>query len=88
MKIRESKNLKYDKMPWEINEGYNRFDPSVCSLGSFERVNDKLDLFFRNGSQAAIKAINIEGGREIDSVENGLNNFLGKSYEDILNSDF
>ena len=90
MKIQESKNLQYDKIPWVMlsEGGYERLDPRICVLESFIRINDRLDLYFRNGSQVIIKAKNIEGGREMDLIENKLNNFLGKSYEEILNSDF
>jgi len=52
MKIRESKNLKYDRLPWlELDEGYERFNPENCFLKDFNQVDDKLILYFRNGSQ-------------------------------------
>ncbi len=86
MKIKESKNIKYDKMPWMgPDEGYDKFNPENCFLKSFDRVNDKLVLYFKNGSQAVIKALNIEGGREIDLIENKMKEFTGKSYEEIFN---
>ncbi len=89
MKIKESKNIKYDKSPrMGDDEGYEKFNPENCFLSSFNRVDDKLVLFFRNGSQAVIKAINIEGGREMDLIESKLSEFLGKPYEDILNAKF
>ena len=87
MKIRESKNLRYDKVPWRgPSEGYEKFDPEKCILESFDRVDDKVILFFKNGSQAIIKAINIEGGREMDAIENRLNDFLEKNYDEILDA--
>ena len=72
-------------MPWmESDEGHDRFNPGDCCLEKFSRVDDKISLYFRNGSQAAIKAINIEGGREIGFIEDKLNDFIGKYYEEIL----
>jgi hypothetical protein len=89
MKIKETKNLKYDKIPWlGIDEGYEKFEAADCLLEDFERTNDKLSLHFKNGSLAVIRAINIEGGKEIDLIDNKLNEFLGKSYREILEFDF
>lgn len=76
MRIKESKNLKYDKFPWTDSiEGYEKFPFEKCFLENFSRVNDKINLYFKNRSQTVIKAINIEGGREIDLVEKRLNDF-------------
>ena len=87
MKIRESKSLRFDKAPWRgPSEGYERFDPEKCILESLDRVDDKIIFFFKNGSQAVMKAINIEGGREVDLIESKLNDFLEKSYEEILSA--
>lgn len=89
MGIKESKNLKYDKLPWlGPIEGYERFEPKNCSLKDFSQVDDKIILYFKNSSQVVIKAINIEGGREIDLIANKLNEFLGRNYEEILNINF
>jgi len=89
MKIKESKNLKYDRLPWiGPIEGYEKFDPDKCFLEKFDSVNDKLVLYFKNKSQAVIRAINIEGGREIDLIEKKLNDFLEKSYQEILEANF
>ena len=86
MKIRESKNLRYDKAPWRgPSEGYERFDPEKCILERFDRVDDKIILFFKNGSQAIIKAINIEGGREINLIESRSKDLLENNYNEILN---
>jgi len=89
VKIIESKNLKYDKMP-QIGpfEGYEKLEPRICFLENLERENDMLNLYFKNGSRVIIKAKNIEGGREIDLIESKLNEFIGKSYEEILDADF
>ena len=89
MKISESKNLKYDRMPWmESDQGLDKFNPGDCRLEKFSRVDDKINLYFRNGSLAIIKAINIEGGREVDLIENKLNDFLGKYYQEIMEARF
>jgi alpha-mannosidase len=85
VKIKESKNLKYDKLPWRgPDEGFDKYEPENCILENFKRVDDKLNLFFKNGSQAIIRASNIEGGREIDLIEEKLPGFLGNNYEEIL----
>jgi hypothetical protein len=89
VKIKESKNLKYDRLPWRGPiEGYEKFDPEKCFLEKFDPVDDKMILYFKNGSQAIIRAINIEGGRELDLIESRLNEFLEKSYQEILNANF
>jgi len=89
MRIEESKNLKYDKFPWaDFIEGHEKFPIEKCFLENFSRINDKINLHFKNSSQAIIKATSIEGGREIDMIEEKLNDFLEKSYEEILDADF
>ncbi|OGZ18758.1 MAG: hypothetical protein A2175_00525 [Candidatus Nealsonbacteria bacterium RBG_13_42_11] len=86
MKITESKNLKWDKMPWlESGEEIEKFSPEQCTLEKSERVDEKITLSFRNGSQAMILGKNIDGDREIDLIEKKINDCLGKSYEEILN---
>ena len=88
MKLSESKNLKWDKMPWVgPSEGMERFHPDQCPLEKTERTDDKFVLYFKNGSRAIIRAQNIEGGREIDLIENKITGFLGRSYEEILKMD-
>lgn len=86
MKVKESKNLKCDRCPREIGpaDGADYVEPESCILGSFSRVDDKIKLFFRNGSQAEIKATNINGGREIDLIEEKMGDCIGHSYNDIL----
>ena len=89
MKIQDSKNLKYDKFPWIRSiEEYEKLNPKNCFLNDFSQVDDKIILYFKNSSQVIIKAINIEGGKEIDLIGNKLPEFLGKSYEEILNTNF
>ena len=87
MKIRESRNLKFDKIPWMYppDEGYEKFEPAKCLLEKFVRVDDKITLFFKNGSHAEIKSIDGGGGAEIDFLENKLNEFLKRHYDEILN---
>jgi len=86
VKIRESKNLKCDKYPGRIGpaDGADYVEPESCILGSFSRVDDKIKLFFKNGTQAEVKAVNIQGGREIDLVEEKIGGYIGHSYNDIL----
>ncbi|MFH1714081.1 MAG: hypothetical protein ABH831_00585 [Candidatus Nealsonbacteria bacterium] len=86
MKIRESKNLKYNKFPKRIGpgEGVDQVNPEFCILEKFNRVDDKIRLYFKNGIQAEIKAINIAGGQEIDILEDKIAEYIERSYEDIL----
>ena len=88
MKIKESKNLKYDKTAkvFSGSGDYDHFDfqPRVCVLESAERRDDILILYFKNKMGATIKAHNIEGGREIDSIEAKLTGLINHSYEEIL----
>ena len=89
MVIKESKNLKYDKLPWlGPVEEYDKFEPKDGLLKDFSRADDKLILYFKNGSQAVIRAINIAGGGEIDLIAARLTELLGRNYEDILNINF
>ena len=90
MKIKESKNLKYDKIP-KLTDSFeedNVFEPRFCILASFNRIGSKLELIFRNGSRAVIIAKNIGGEAEIGLIAQRLNDFINKSYEEILNADF
>ena len=90
MEIKNSPNLKYDKHPALPGpcEGDEPNDPKCCVIEAFERVDDKINLYFKNGSQASLRAVNLEGGREIDSIEIRLGECLGRSYEEFLNLDF
>jgi len=91
MRAKESKNLKYDKTAKVLTgEGdYDGLDfqPGVCVLERFERVDDTLVLHFKNKTYAHIKAQNIEGGREIDLIEKKLPSLLKHSYKEILEID-
>lgn len=88
MRIRDSKNLKYDKVA-KISTGgedYDRleFQPATCVLESFERLDDTLVLHFKNKTHAIIRAQNTEGGREIDLIEKKLLVLHKPSYQEIL----
>ena len=91
MNIKESKNLKYDKAAGVASGSgdYDHFDfePRVCILENFERRDDILTLHFKNMTSATIKAHNIEGSREIDSIERKLAGLVGHSYKEILTSE-
>ncbi len=91
MRIRKSKNLKYDRASKVLTgEGdYDRleFQPGVCVLENFERVDDTLMLHFKNKTYAVIKAQNTEGSHEIDLIEEKLPSLLKHSYEEILETD-
>jgi len=86
MKIKDSKNIKYEHLP-QIgqSEEYEKIEPNECFLASFERTDDKLILYFKNRSQAVIRALNITGGREIDLIEEKIKESIGKRYDEILN---
>ena len=90
MKIKESKNLKYSKIP-KLTDSFeedNVFEPRFCMLVSFSKTDGKLELNFKNGSRALIIGKNIDGETEIWSIGEKLENFIGKSYEEILENDF
>jgi hypothetical protein len=90
VRIKESKNLKYDKIAREIGAfgDYDMPEPKVCILEKFNRLNGRIDLYFENRSQSVIRSRNIEGERELDLIEKKLPDFMGRSYEEILNADF
>ena len=90
MKIKESKNLKYDKKPklsYSFEES-NVFEPRFCMLASFSKIENKLELTFRNGSRALIKAKDLGGEAELALINEKLNDFIDKSYEEILEAEF
>lgn len=91
MKIKESKNLRYDKKAKVASASddydYLDFQPRVCVLENIERRDDILMLHFKNRTWATIKAHNVEGGREIDLIETKLARLIGRSYEEILESE-
>lgn len=88
MRIKESKNLKHDKTAKVLFDpgDYDKLDlqPRVCVLDTFERLNDTFVLHFKNSAQAVIKARNNEGSLEIDLIGNKLAEYIGRSYEEIL----
>ena len=88
MKIKESKNLRYTKMPFDYFELAERVEPAKCILENFNTHNDRLELEFKNGTIAFIEGRNPHGGLEIDRIEEKLPNFVGRSYEEILNANF
>jgi hypothetical protein len=92
MNIKNSNNLKYDKTSniFQATDEYEKgdLDPRVCILEDFERKNGTLKLHFKNRTQAVIKAKNLEGSEEIDLISSKLDNFIGRSYEEILEEDF
>ena len=89
MKIKESKNLIYDRFPLlKRYEGYDAAEPGKCFLESFNPVDDRIELYFKNGREAVIRAKNAEGGRELDLIENRLKDFIDRSYEEILDMNF
>lgn len=90
MRIKESKNLKYDKKirPSDSFYDYNVFEPKFCILENFERVGDRLELNFKNRCRAVILAKNLEGSKEIELIADKLDGFIDHSYEEILIADF
>ena len=68
-------------------ESAGRIEPSKCLLESFNLIDDKIELHFKNGKEALIAAKNLQGEKELYSVAEKMPQFLNKSYEDILNMD-
>jgi len=85
MKVKESQNLTYTKIPFGYLASLETAEPDKCILESFSRQDDKLELKFKNGAHAFIDARNPQGGLEIDRLEERVKDFIGKSYEEILN---
>ncbi len=88
MKIEESKSLHYDKIPWVFFNGYEKFGPKNCLLESFNREAGRLTLYFKNGSCAVVKAKNSTGEMEMNLIVDKVKDLIGKSYEEILNTNF
>jgi hypothetical protein len=88
MKITESKNLKYDHYPIEHSDGPEKMDPSKCILESFVVLAEKIDFHFQNGSTAFVSAKNVEGYAELEVLGKRMGEFLGKSYKDILDTNY
>jgi len=87
VKIRESKNLVYQRLPSFRGEVTTRIELSKCLLESFNLINNSLELHFKNGREAVIRAKNLQGEKELDLIAEKLPHFLDKSYEDILDTD-
>ena len=75
-------------MPFDYFELVERVEPAKCILESFNTHDDRLELNFKNGTIAFIEGRNPQGGLEIDRIEEKLPNFVGRSYEEILNANF
>jgi len=88
MIIKESKNLTYQKFPL-VPDGSGSYSSPVKSiLDNFDFFDVKLVLHFKNRYIAQIRAKNLEGQRELGLVAQKLKDFIGRSYEEILNFDF
>jgi hypothetical protein len=86
MKIKESRNLKYTKTPFDYFEPWEKVEPEKCLLEDFQVLNDKIELVFKNGTSAFIEGRNPKGGLEVDRIEEILGKFIGRTYEEILNA--
>ena len=86
MKVKESKNLVCDRFPLiRRYEGYNHVEPNKCLLERFDEIDDRIELDFKNGKEATIRAKNIQGEQELDLIADKLKDFIGMTYEEILN---
>lgn len=86
MKIKESKNLTYQRSPLIRGfETVGRIEPSKCLLESFDLIDDKIELHFKNGKESLIAVKNPQGKKELDLIFKKMPHFIDKSYEDILN---
>jgi hypothetical protein len=59
-----------------------------CLLAEFSLKTNWLELRFVNGGIAVIHAKNFEGEMELVKISQRLNEFSGKSYNDILEANF
>lgn len=85
MNVKTSKNLTYQKFP-ELPDGSGTYSsPGKSILDSFDFSDVKLVLYFKNRYIAKIRAKNLDGQRELSLIAKKLKDFIGKSYEDILN---
>lgn len=88
MRIKENKNLTYQKFP-VIPDGSGTYSsPGKSILDSFDFSDIKLVLYFKNRYIAQIRAKNLEGQRELNLIAKKLKDFIGKCYEEILNFNF
>jgi hypothetical protein len=88
MKIKESKNLKYDSYPLGHFEDAGDVDPAKCILDGFTVTDDKIELHFMNGRVAELKVKNADGDVELDMIAIKLNDFMGKNYVELLEAEF
>jgi len=95
--ISKSKNLDYDKtiLPHgaiEESGDYIEQDLNQFIYKDFNDMDSGIQLNFENGRQASIKPISPMGDREIMLIRKSLKtkpeDFIGKSYKEILNTDF
>ncbi len=63
-------------------------EPSQCMLSDFVLPDNKIELSFVNGSTAFLYSRNIEGESEIANIGKKLGEFTGKSYKEILETNF
>jgi hypothetical protein len=87
MKITESKNLKHDIYPIDHSEGAEREDPDKSILESFIVSLSKIEMRFLNGGVAFLEAKNQDGYQEMEIISKKLNEMVGKSYKEILETD-
>ncbi len=89
IKIKKSKNLIYQDFSF-LPDGTTTFrnPPSKSVLQRFEHYERKLILHFENQFITTIYAKNLEGERELFKIVQKLPEFIGKSYEEILNYEF
>ncbi|MDD5618614.1 MAG: hypothetical protein PHG69_05915 [Candidatus Omnitrophica bacterium] len=92
MKIIEEKSeLDYTKIPGGATgefENHAKVEGIKCLLSGFNINEDSIDLHFENEKHACIKARTVLGKTEIGWIGDSLPDFIGKSYEEILNANF
>ena len=94
MKITNNKNLTYTKIPGGSfdQKAYFEMDTEKMFLTSFKRSNKQtlvLNLKTEiNDKSAYIRAKNIDGEKDLDLLENRLKDFINKSYNEILYTDY
>ena len=86
--IRKSKNLIYQNFSVLADGSGVKNPPSKSILQKFEYYENKIILHFKNSYIAEIKAKNLDGERELYKIAQRLPEFVGKSYEEILNFNF
>ena len=86
MIIKESRNLIYSRHPVGEVEAEEEETIGLCNcmLVEYKVSDDKVDLYFKNRTEANIQSKNPEGSMEMVKIREKLPEFIGKSYEDIL----